>query len=159
MERLLKYCLQELSFEGDFGMSQCSLMNQRTHGQRPNPIPGCSVVNWPNVIGSFYERPDSKGTQTVDDEYVSYVWSLFVRFSGVRVGIRPQGARDIWIAPNASRSKVKDIAPKPELQPIGDKLFTSTFCDLVAEFGDSLRVTADRDIIFETLTGSHVQVV
>lgn len=131
-------------------------MNQRTHAD-PSP-PGCSIVNWPNVVSSFYETPDSRGTQTVDDDYVSYVWSLFMRFSGVRVGIRPQGAPDIWIAPKAP-SKAKDIAPKPELQPVGDKLFTPTFRGLVDEFGESLRVAADRDIIFETLTGSHVQVV
>lgn len=122
-----------------------------------NPIPGCSIVNWPNVIHSFYDTPDGKGAQTVDDDYVSYIWSLFIRFSGVRIGIRPQGAPDIWVAPNASRSKVKDIAPKPELRSIGDRLFTSTFRDLVTEFGVSLHVAADRDIIFETLTGSHVQ--
>jgi len=127
----------------------------RWHAQRF--VPGCGIGDLPKVIGGFYETPDGKGAQAVDDDYVSYVWSLFIRFSGVRIGIRSDGAPDIWVAPNASRNKVKNITPKAELQAIGDKLFTSTFSDLVTEFGDSLRVAADRDVIFETLTGSHVQ--
>src|ERR1700733_1296105 len=110
MERFLKYCLQELSFEGDSGMyethsASCAVvtLNDSTLA------PGCGIGDLPQVIGSFYETPDGKGAQAVDDDYVSYVWSLFIRFPGVRVGIWSDDAPDIWIAPNASRNKVKNI--------------------------------------------------
>lgn len=102
-------------------------------------------------------------TQLVDDDFIAYVWSFFVRHPGVVVGLRPEGIGDVWVAPPIGKKMQtsEDGGPAPtkvELEPLNVDLHTTRYQDLVAQYDDSLRVTARRESIFEVLTGSHVLV-
>lgn len=119
---------------------------------------GCSITEWPKVIKSFYQSSEHGNLQVVDEDFVSYVWSLLVRSPGVRVGIRPNDAPPVWIAPKPAKGTKTDVEAKPELQLIGDQVHSSTFSELLEQYGKTLHIAAEHEIIFTTLTGSHVQV-
>lgn len=114
------------------------------------------------MLPSFYNPPERTGTQNIDADYVSYLWSLFILSPSVRVGLRPPAnISDFWFAPKQAKGRkaATEDEGKPSLQPLDDGLLQSlTYEQLVEGYGARLHVAATEEFIFETLTGSHVQV-
>ncbi|KAF8306142.1 hypothetical protein DL93DRAFT_2172227 [Clavulina sp. PMI_390] len=137
MEQLLGHCVKELSFEGDLG---------------------CSITQWPEIVQSFYAIDPTTEPQLLDDDYLCYLWNVFIQSPNVRIGLKPHGARDVWIAPKAGKGSSKnDSAKRDELEPLEDGENTRSWTELVEIYGEDLHVATTREIIFQSLTGSHVQ--
>ncbi|KAJ8462329.1 hypothetical protein ONZ51_g10973 [Trametes cubensis] len=156
MDELIRHCLRELSFDGDLG---------------------CDVSRLRDFIVDFYAHASTSGasggsgnahtrTQTVDDAFCAYVWSVIVQQHGVRVGTVPEGvSAEVYIAPQASairKAKAKGEEPAEESAPTTglDIIQDATIRplhDLQNEYGDRLRIAADPETTFAALTGSHIR--
>ncbi|KAI0662526.1 hypothetical protein C8Q70DRAFT_908850 [Cubamyces menziesii] len=156
MDELIRHCLRELSFDGDLG---------------------CDVSRLRDFIVDFYAHASTSGasggsgnahtrTQTVDDAFCAYVWSVIVQQPGVHVGTVPEGvSAEVYIAPQASairKAKAKGEEPAEESAPTTglDIIQDATIRplhDLQNEYGDRLRIAADPETTFAALTGSHIR--
>ncbi|KAI8995421.1 hypothetical protein BD414DRAFT_410090 [Trametes punicea] len=153
MDELVRHCLRELSFDGDFG---------------------CDLSRLRDFIVDFYAHPSETSgdrvqgrKQNVDDAFCAFVWSVIVQQPAVRVGTVPEGtSAEVCIAPQASASKkakakgeeaVEDeVAPASALQVIPDANIRP-LNDLKNEYGDRLRIAVDPETTFAALTGSHTR--
>lgn len=95
---------------------------------------------------------------------------MVVQQPEVRVGTAPEGAPEVYIAPQhrsaARKSKGKgkandaaeeDDSPELALQPIPDAA-SKSLNELRAEHGDALRIAVDPQRSFVAITGSHIRV-
>ena len=107
-------------------------------------------------------------SQSVDEAYCAFVWSVIVRYPTVLVGtIPPGGATEVYVAPqhSAKRKLVKgekDVddqtqEPVSTLDVIQDARSRSLE-DLQRDYGDQLRIAVDPETSFAAITGSHVRV-
>ncbi|EKM60813.1 uncharacterized protein PHACADRAFT_179990 [Phanerochaete carnosa HHB-10118-sp] len=142
MDELLHHCIRELAFEGDLG---------------------CDASRLRGFISEFYRQKSS--TQNVDDDYCAFVWSVVAQQPEVRVGIVPEGASEVYIAPQSSKKakgKAKDgegggsATQETFLHLIPDAAEKS-LDELMAEHGNALRIAVDPDKSFIALTGSHIR--
>lgn len=79
---------------------------------------GYSTSGWAILVNNFYATSEGHDSQTVDDEYLSFIWSLVLRQSGVRVGLMPEGVSAVWITPQPSQVR-KTKGPKSRLKGKG----------------------------------------
>ncbi|KAI0344000.1 hypothetical protein BDW22DRAFT_1355246 [Trametopsis cervina] len=146
MDELIHHCIRELAFEGDLG---------------------CDTNRLQDFISEFYAH--SGAQQTVDAAYYIFVWSLIVQHPEIRVGIAPDGAPEVYIAPQPSKgtpaTKGKKKAAGNEddhpdavgrLEVIEDAAAKSLE-DLKKQCGDKLRVAVDPERSLVAITGSHIK--
>lgn len=108
---------------------------------------------------------DATHSQTVDDSFCAFVWSVVAQQPTVRVGIVPPGsATEVYIAQQTS-AKRKAVAKGEEVvegdTPALHLLPNATdrsLDDLKAEYGDGLRIAVDPATSFAAITGSHLRV-
>ncbi|KAF5355772.1 hypothetical protein D9756_004049 [Leucocoprinus leucothites] len=143
MDDLVHHCLRELSFDGDLGSNVSRLRD---------------------FIVDFYAQPEAPYAQNADDTFCAFVWSLVVQQPTVRVGTVPEGlTAEVWIAPQMSKTKKAkengeepvEVKP-PELDLIPDAK-RRTLESLKEEFGDSLRIAVEPNVIYAAITGSHIR--
>ena len=70
----------------------------------------------------------------------------------IQIGTVPKGTLAVWIAPPAQKKDV--VAPPVELTPLTDEPSRSML-ELEVEYGDQLRVAANKAATFYAITGSH----
>ena len=102
----------------------------------------------------------------MDDAYCAFVWSVVAQQPEVRVGTVPEDTRDVYIATQPSK-KEKGKAKEDEedeaalqersLQLVPDAA-QKTLDELIAEYGDALRIAIEPNRLFVALTGSHIRV-
>ncbi|EJD42971.1 hypothetical protein AURDEDRAFT_185760 [Auricularia subglabra TFB-10046 SS5] len=138
MDELLSHCLREISFDGDFG---------------------CDVSRLSTFISGFYARGTSQ-QQTVDDAFRAYVWTLVTAQPNVRVGLMPEGVTTEVAIPKRTvdKRRRKDAIPEemPTLKVI-EEAKTMTLPQLIAAYGNNLRIAVDEMTCFKTITGSHIR--
>ncbi|KAJ7596727.1 hypothetical protein C8J56DRAFT_295687 [Mycena floridula] len=142
MDELLHHIHREIAFDGNLG---------------------CQASSFRRFVVDFY-TDNLLQSQNTDDAFCSFVWSLVVRRPTVRVGTVPDGvSSDIWVAPQTSAKRKALLAGQehvseapPELALIPDAKSRS-LDDLIAEYGDSLRIGLDSDAIYAIITGSHIR--
>lgn len=100
------------------------------------------------------------------------MWSIVVQHPEVLVGIAPDGAPEVYIAPQQSKQQDKakktkkknvDVAPVDEPAPavsldIVEDATLRSLEDLKAQYGDALRIAVDSERTFVGITGSHIRV-
>ncbi|KAI0706049.1 hypothetical protein BC835DRAFT_1311874 [Cytidiella melzeri] len=147
MDELLNHCIRELAFEGDLG---------------------CDVNRLRGFISDFYTHTGA--AQTVDTAYCTFVWSVVVQHPEVRVGIAPDGAPEVYVAPqfgkvaSATKGKKKktegdygdDTNAVGKLEIIEDAALRP-LDDLKREYGDKLRIAVDSERSLVAITGSHIK--
>jgi hypothetical protein len=94
----------------------------------------------------------SHANQKVDDKFVAYVWSIMATYPSIQIGIVPKGTPAVWIAPPVLKKNV--VAPPVELTSWPDESSPSML-ELEREYGDQLRVAANKAATFYAITGSH----
>jgi oxalate---CoA ligase len=127
-----------------------------------------------DFITEFYAH--SGAPQTVDAAYCAFVWSIVVQHPEVRVGIAPEGAPEVYIAPqysktaSTSKNKKKKKKKKKEGQEEEEESSTAEklvviedaavrpLDDLKQEYGDKLRIAVDPQRSLVAITGSHIRV-
>ncbi|GJE87719.1 hypothetical protein PsYK624_038020 [Phanerochaete sordida] len=140
MDELLHHCIRELAFEGDFG---------------------CDASRLRDFVTDFYKSKSSP--QNVDDAYCAFVWSVVAQQPEVRVGTVPEGAPEVYIATQPSKKgKAKyradeEAAPQERSLQLVPDAAQKTLDELVAEYGDALRIAIEPDRLFVALTGSHIR--
>ncbi|KAJ7462797.1 hypothetical protein B0H11DRAFT_2054384 [Mycena galericulata] len=143
MDELLHHCLRELSFDGDLG---------------------CNVSRLRDFVVDFYARSTTMSAQNPDDAFCAFVWSLVVQQPTVIVGTIPEGVTsEVWIAPqNSAKRKAKakgeepiEVDP-PKLDLVPDAKDRS-LNDLIAQYGDKLRLAADPEATYAAITGTHIR--
>ncbi|KAJ7225932.1 hypothetical protein GGX14DRAFT_548620 [Mycena pura] len=143
MDELLHHCLREMSFDGDLG---------------------CKVSRLRDFVVDFYAHSATAGTQNPDDAFCAFVWSLVVQQPMVIVGTVPEGiTSEVWIAPqNSMKRKAKEkgeeivlVAP-PTLDIVLDAK-DRPLDDLVAQYGDKLRIATNPDTTYAAITGTHIR--
>lgn len=126
-------------------------------------ISGSNVSRLRDFIVEFYLH--SGTSQTPDDSFCAFVWSLVVQQPTVRVGTVPLGVTtEVWVAPQTSAKRKAlakgqahvEIKP-PELDIVPDAQHR-TLEDLKQEYGDILRIAVHPDAIYAAITGSHIRV-
>lgn len=108
--------------------------------------------------------------QNLDDAYCAFIWAVIVQQPEVRVGLAPEGASEVYIAPQQSKVPVtaKEKRKKTE-EDATDESTTSHLIpvhgaalrpleELKTEHGDALRIAADPQRSFIAITGSHIRV-
>ncbi|PSR80716.1 hypothetical protein PHLCEN_2v6632 [Hermanssonia centrifuga] len=149
MDELVHHCIRELAFEGDLG---------------------CDASRLQGFIVGFYEH--STAVQNVDEAFCAFVWSMIVQQPEVRVGIAPEGASEVYIAPQQSKTPgankgkgkkkkgdvdtVDESSTLASLDPVPDASVKS-LGDLKAEYGEALRIAVDPQKSFVAITGSHIR--
>jgi hypothetical protein len=120
---------------------------------------GCHPSRLRDFVTSY--NPDSH-QQFVDDAYFAFVWSLIVSQPTVRVGTVPDGATEVYVAPQQSQKRKLKEKDQP-----GDVLSSLTLLpdarsrtleDLQLQYGEALRVAVDAETSFAAITGSHIRV-
>ncbi|KAJ7630526.1 hypothetical protein FB45DRAFT_915784 [Roridomyces roridus] len=143
MDELLHHCLRELSFDGDLG---------------------CNVSRLRDFVVDFYARSTTTNAQNTDDSFCAFIWSLVVQQPTVVVGTIPEGVTsEVWIAPqNSAKRKAKakgeetvQVDP-PRLDLVPDAK-DRTLEDLVAQYGDQLRLATDPEATYAAITGTHIR--
>ncbi|KAJ3552818.1 hypothetical protein NM688_g3955 [Phlebia brevispora] len=150
MDELVHHCIRELAFDGNLG---------------------CDVSRLRDFINGFYTHEGVK--QNIDDAFCAFVWSVVVQQPEVRVGTAPEGAPEVFIAPQQSRQPagektpkskkkgagggkdVEDIVKQSPLHVIPDAVMRPLE-ELKAQYGDALRIAVAPEAAFVALTGSHV---
>ncbi|KAG8957280.1 hypothetical protein FRC03_010296 [Tulasnella sp. 419] len=149
MDELVHHCLREISFDGDLG---------------------CDVSRLRQFIEGFYAKDDPATeyhvSQTIDDSFRSFVWSLIVQERSVTVGLVPEGSAPVVIAPqpsavrkggdtSGSKAKALQTRAPASLQPLTTEEARSSLEDLIAKYGSTLRIAVDHETSFAAITGSH----
>ena len=130
---------------------------------------GCDVSRLSDFIVDFCRR--NAPSQNVDDAYCAFVWSMVVQQPEVRVGTAPEGAPEVYIAPQhkigykkfKGKGKGKgdddeeEGATEASLHLIPDAA-SKPLDELKAEYGDALRIAVDPQRSFVAITGSHIRV-
>lgn len=109
----------------------------------------------------------------MDDAYCAFIWSVVVQQPDVRVGIAPEGAPEVYVAPQQSKTPAtgkknhgkkkadegdgEDAAAGVSLVPVPDAPLKS-LDELKAQYGDKLRIAVDHERSFVAITGSHIRV-
>lgn len=75
-----------------------------------------------------------------------------VAHPSIQIGTVPKGTPAVWVAPPAQKKDV--VAPPVELAPLTDESSRSVL-ELEKEYGDQLRVAANKAATFYAITGSH----
>lgn len=116
-----------------------------------------------DFIIEFYAH--SEASQTPDDSFCAFVWSLVVQQPTVRVGTVPSSVTsEVWVAPQTSakrKAKAKGqehVETTPTQLDIVPGAQDRTLEDLKQEYGDKLRIAVDSDAIYAAITGSHIRV-
>lgn len=124
-----------------------------------------------DFITEFYAHGGAK--QAVDAAYCAFVWSIVVQHPEVRVGIAPEGAPEVYVAPQpskgsaAAKGKKKNQADEEveaqdsevgKLEIIEDAAIRP-FDDLKQVYGDKLRIAVDPERSLVAITGSHIKVL
>lgn len=73
----------------------------------------------------------------------------------IQIGTVPKGTPAVWIAPPVLKKHV--VAPPVELTSLPDES-SLAMLELEREYGDQLRVAANKDATFYAITGSHERV-
>ncbi|KAF8506874.1 hypothetical protein F5888DRAFT_45373 [Russula emetica] len=141
MDELVHHCLRELAFDGDLG---------------------CHPSRLRDFVASYYSDPSCQ--QVVDDAYFAFVWSLVVCQPTVRVGTVPDGASEVYIAPQQSQKR-KSKGKEKDQDQRGDTLSSLTLPDarsrtledLRLQYGEALRVAVDAETSFAAIIGSHIR--
>jgi hypothetical protein len=118
-----------------------------------------------DFIVGFYSHHLASHTQTVDDAFYAFVWSIILQQPTVRVGTIPLGAStEVYIAPQSSakrKAKAKGEVVAEEVAPVLNIIPDAKFRpldDLKIEYGDSLRIAVDPHTSFAAISGSHIRV-
>ncbi|KIO22744.1 hypothetical protein M407DRAFT_216113 [Tulasnella calospora MUT 4182] len=149
MDGLIHHCLREISFDGDLG---------------------CDVSRLSHFIEEYYSGgsdPNIK-SQTVDEAFRAFVWSLVVQETSVSVGLVPEGSSPVYIAPQPSvvrkQAKAQIAAPsEPSNSPAkleslaSAEVQESSLPELVQKYGETLRIAVDHETSFQAITGTHVR--
>ena len=107
----------------------------------------------------------------MDDAYCAFIWSVVVQQPDVRVGIAPEGAPEVYVAPQQSKTPASakkgkkkaddedgdEGAAPTSLVPVPDAPL-KTLEELKAQHGDKLRIAVDPERSFVAITGSHIRV-
>jgi oxalate---CoA ligase len=123
-----------------------------------------------DFITEFYAH--NGAPQTVDAAYCAFVWSIVVQHPEIRVGIAPEGAPEVYIAPqysktastSKSKKKKKKGQEEEEEGSTAEKLVViedaavRPLDDLKQEYGDKLRIAVDPERSLVAITGSHIRV-
>lgn len=70
----------------------------------------------------------------------------------IHIGTVPKETPAVWVAPPAQKKDV--VAPPVELTPLAGESSRSVL-ELEKEYGDQLRVAANKSTTFYAITGSH----
>ncbi|KAJ3509802.1 hypothetical protein NLJ89_g5025 [Agrocybe chaxingu] len=143
MDELVRHCLRELAFDGDLGSD---------------------VSRLKDFIAAFYAHANASHTQSLDDAFYSFIWSLVVQQPTVLVGLVPEGVTsEVWVAPQVSAKRKAQARGEdhvettpPKLDPIPDSK-TAPLDTLRRTYGDRLRIAAEPEAIFAAITGSHIR--
>ncbi|CAA7259955.1 unnamed protein product [Cyclocybe aegerita] len=143
MDELVHHCLRELAFDGDLGSD---------------------VSRLKDFIAAFYAHANASHTQTLDDAFYSFIWSIVVQQPTVLVGLVPEGiTSEVWVAPQVSAKRKAKARGEdhvetnpPKLDPIPDSK-KAPLDTLRRAYGDRLRIAAEPEAIFAAITGSHIR--
>lgn len=99
------------------------------------------------------------------------MWPAVVQQPEVCVGIAPDGAPEVYVAPQQSKQQKKlkkakkkgEIVPDDEPAPavsldLVEDAALRSLEDLKAQYGDALRIAVDPERSFVAITGSHIRV-
>ena len=125
---------------------------------------GCNVSRLKDFITDFYAH-NASHTQTLDDPFFSFVWSLVAGHPTVLIGLKdPKVKSEVWIAPqNCDKRKAKahggdqPTDRSATLQPIPQPK-TTPLETLQEIHGDKLRIALEPSAIVAAITGSHIRV-
>lgn len=134
-------------------------------------LSGCDVSRLSHFIEEYYSAgsdPNIK-SQTVDEAFRSFVWSLVVQEPSVTVGLVPEGSSPVYIAPQPSvvrkQAKAQSAAPsEPSNSPAkleslaSAEVQESSLPELIQKYGETLRIAVDHETSFQAITGTHVRV-
>ncbi|KZO97760.1 hypothetical protein CALVIDRAFT_597245 [Calocera viscosa TUFC12733] len=151
MDELVKSCLHEIAFDGDYG---------------------CDASRLKSFIEKFYSG-NSSTQQNVDDGFRALVWSYIVQHPSVRVGFRPANVtQDVFIADDVDRARGKGLARQkyvnngnnladeqgaalPGLNCLDqEQIENSTLDELLERHGKELRIAVAPQLCFQAITGS-----
>ncbi|THH29725.1 hypothetical protein EUX98_g4460 [Antrodiella citrinella] len=141
MDEVIHHCLRELAFDGDLG---------------------CAVSRLRDFVSDFYTSHPSSQTQTLDDAFYAFCWSVIVQQPGVRVGKLPVHTEaDVSVAPDEVTRRKRGVKQGlmesvESLELIPDASLRS-LDDLVVEHGDQLRIAVEPDKVSMALIGSHIR--
>lgn len=119
-------------------------------------------------MANFWKGRSGSAPQTIDSQYLNLVWSLLVLQPDVIVGTVPDGAIDVFIAPNrqaskAGASKVPELEGEDglssQLMPIEkSELENLTQAELITKYGNKLRIAVNPELALSTISGFHIRV-
>ena len=117
-----------------------------------------------DFINNFFSLHASDSPQNVDDSYCNFFWSVLVQQPSVRIGTLPPGdTAEVYIPKQPRAGKKQEIgkaqgdpSPACQLERISDPHLP--LCELVAKYGDRLRVATDSVTCLFALTNSHTRV-
>jgi hypothetical protein len=131
-------------------------------------LTGSSISRLKDFISEFYERESNKTStpkQVVDDSFSALVWSIIVQQPDVYIGTVPSwNTSEVYIAPqqSAKRKAKKDGDVEQEQAPPMLELLQNAhrvpLRELLAQYGDTLRVAVSPQTIFRSITGSPFRV-
>ncbi|KAG8890984.1 hypothetical protein FRC00_014238, partial [Tulasnella sp. 408] len=130
----------------------------------------CDVSRLSHFIEEYYSGgsdPNIK-SQTVDEAFRAFVWSLVVQEPSVSVGSVPGGSSPVYIAPQPSvvrkQAKAQTAAPSEsssspaKLESLASaEVQESSLPELVQKYGETLRIAVDHETSFQAITGTHVR--
>lgn len=107
--------------------------------------------------------------QNVDSTFCAFVWSSIAQHPEVRVGVAPEDATEVFIAPQpskgASNSKSKkkkeeeeDTAAGVSALHVVEDYAIKSLDELKAQYGEQLRIAVDPKRAFVAITGSENRV-
>ncbi|EJU05245.1 hypothetical protein DACRYDRAFT_113419 [Dacryopinax primogenitus] len=167
MDELIKSCLREIAFDGDYGKLR---VQSRVLVVLTNFC--CDASRLKTFIEKFY-CGNSKTRQNVDDGFRALVWTYIVQHPSVRVGFRPPSVtEDVFIADDIDRSRSKatrrqryvnqgnrlaheegtSLPGLISLRP--EEVEDSNLDQLLEKYGQDLRVAVDPEHCFQAITGS-----
>ena len=134
----------------------------------PINVAGCDVSRLQEFVTGFYAQNSAYPSQTVDETYCAFLWSVIVRYPTVLVGTTPPGAAtEVYIAPQLS-AKRKVVKGESEADgkaqdavstlDIIEDARSRSLEELRREYGDTLRIAVDPKTSFAAITGSHIRV-
>lgn len=123
---------------------------------------GCGVDSLKTFINQFWTQRGAS-SQTLDDNYLEFVWNAFARYPGVCIGTVPEGAVDVIIAlQNATkRLLIDDDSGEKEMVSSLDILSLDTndrLVDLLTLYGTNLRIAVTSELVLKSISGSPVRV-
>ena len=124
---------------------------------------GCNIPRLREYIDGFYASHASL-RQYLDDSYYTFVWSLLVQHTSIRIGLSPEEQSSSVYFPPLPRAKKPGNSSGPDgktgllgLEPDSDATIHS-LQELVDRYGERLRVAVDSATCFEAVTGHHTRV-